>query len=217
MKIVAAVTFTLVALSAALVLTRDNQPATPTRETPPPGKQPTSFHESLSDVPELKDREILYATGLPNGRYRAVGIDDGCNIDCLLVDLETKTLKFSFSGPLKGAYVAEISPNETYLAAPRIFQDKISVWSIENENVIAELNVTKGTTPSNIAFSPDELKLAALADNNRVTVWDIGSQKPVLDEPVPAKSEFVRFFANDRLEIRHPGGLKTFSVPVLTE
>lgn len=123
-------------------------------------------------------------------------------MDCYLVEVASKKVKFSFSGPTKDAYYAEISPQESYLASSPIFNRKIVLWSIETGEVVIELpghdTCTRGLT-----FSPDEKRLASLSIQGEVCVWNIAEQTLIMRQDIPLEEfKSFEFENNNQLSIQ---------------
>lgn len=134
-------------------------------------------------------------------------------MDCYLVEVPAKKIRFSFSGPTKDAYYAEISPQETYLASSRIFTQEISVWSIKTGKVVKELKGHKTPTCA-LAFSPDEGRLASLANDGEICVWDLQQQTAILRTSIP-RDQFESFHLEEEnlLTVNLKSGSQTIEIP----
>lgn len=130
-----------------------------------------------------------------------------------MVEVASKKIKFTFSGPTKGAYYAEISPQETYLASSRIFNRKIVLWSIESGQVAIELPGHESFT-CGLTFSPDERRLASLSVKGEVWVWDIAEQTVIMRQDIPLEEfKSFGFESNKRLSIQLQGKSIQLDVP----
>ena len=113
---------------------------------------------------------------------------------------------------MKGHYFAQISPNETFLASSRIFQQSIILFDIRTGQVVREVSGHRATVRQ-IEFSADERLMASLDMDGELRLWDVNGNKDVTKMiPDIADIDSIGFRGSDTLTVSADGSTRAFDL-----
>ena len=108
---------------------------------------------------------------------------------------------------------AAFSAGRKYLAMFGGGNDRVIVYDLTTGQPAGDLPIAANSQCQGLAFSPDGKSFAGLFGNafaSRLEIWNVGTGKPIADNPVEKMPQNTFFYKGQPLEWLKDGGLMLF-------